>query len=141
MGALNMADSQAAGIRALNWTAIGFAILQSVCALALTLATAGTLIGISLLSAYSGFMQLAVSFHADWIRLPMIGIALAGALLNLWVLARLRRLRANPASAWRRQPADSRQLHREKIQLAVALATIALVAIEASLHFHNHGHI
>ena len=141
MGALNMADSQAAGIRALNWTAVGFAILQSVCALALTLATAGTLIGISLLSAYSGFMQMAVSFHADWIRLPMIGVALAGALLNLWVLARLRRLRANPASAWRRQPADSRQLHREKIQLAVALATIALVAIEASLHFHNHGHI
>jgi hypothetical protein len=136
-----MVDSQTAGIRALNWTAIGFAILQSVCALALTLATAGTLIGVSLLSVCSGFMRLAVSFHADWIRLPMIGIALAGAILNLWVLARLRRLRANPASAWRRQPTDPRKLHREKIQLAVALATIALVVIEASLHFHNHGHI
>jgi len=136
-----MADSTAVRVRALNWTAIGVAILQSVCALALTLATAGTLIGISLLSAFSGFMRLAVAFHADWIRLPMIGIALAGALLNLWVLARLRRLRANPASAWRRQPADPRQLHREKIQLAVALATIVLVAIEACLHFHNHGHI
>ena len=133
-----MAVSQAAGIRALNWTAIGFAILQSVCALALTLATAGTLIGISLLS---GFMGVAVSFHADWIRLPMIGIALAGALLNLWVLARLRRLRANPASAWRRQPTDPKKLHREKIQLYVALSTIGLVVLEACLHFHNHGHI
>ena len=86
-------------------------------------------------------MRVAVSFHADWIRLPMIGIALAGALLNLWALARLRRLRANPASAWRRQPADPRQLHREKVQLAVALATIFLVAVEACLHFFNHGHI
>lgn len=136
-----MADSEAVGVRALNWTAIGFAVLQSVCALAVTLATAGTLIGISLLSAFSGFMHVAVSFHADWIRLPMIGIALAGALLNLWVLARLRRLRANPAGAWRRQPADHRQLRREKIQLAVALTTIALVVLEAGLHFHNHGHI
>lgn len=136
-----MADSRAVGVRALNWTAIGFAVLQSVCALAVTLATAGTLIGISLLSAFSGFMRVAVSFHADWIRLPMIGIALAGALLNLWVLARLRRLRANPASAWRRQPTDPKQLHREKIQLSVALATIALVVLEACLHFHNHGHI
>jgi len=136
-----MADSQAVGVRALNWTAIGFAVLQSICALAVTLATAGTLISISLLSAFSGLMRVAVSFHADWIRLPMLGIALAGALLNLWVLARLRRLRANPASAWRRKPADHAQLHREKIQLAVALATLALVAIEACLHFHYHGHI
>ena len=136
-----MADSQAVGIRALNWTAIGFAILHSVCALAVTLATAGTLIGISLLSAFSGFMRVAVSFHADWIRLPMIGIALAGALLNLWVLARLRRLRANPAGAWRRQPIDAKQLRREKVQLAVALATIVLVAIEAGLHIHFRGHI
>ena len=47
-------------------------------------------------------MRVAVAFHTDWIRLPMIGIALAGALLNLWVLSRLRRLRSNPASAWRR---------------------------------------
>jgi len=99
------------------------------------------LMGISLFVAFSGLMRLAVAIHADWIRLPMIGVALAGALLNLWVLARLRRLRANPASAWRRHPADTKQLHREKIQLYVALVTIALVALEAGLHLHYHGHI
>ena len=136
-----MADLQVSGVKALNWTAISFAVLQSICALALALSAAGALMGISLFVAFSGLMRLAVAIHADWIRLPMIGIALAGALLNLWVLARLRRLRANPASAWRRHPAGTKQLHREKIQLYVALVTIALVALEAGLHLHYHGHI
>jgi hypothetical protein len=136
-----MADVEVAGIRALSWTAIGFALLQSVCALALALAGGGALIGFSLLAAFSGLMRVAVAFHADWIRLPMIGIALAGALLNLWVWSRTRRLRANPAGAWRRQAPDLKQLHRERIQLAMALATILLVALEAGLHLHNHGHI
>ncbi|MGD0547682.1 MAG: hypothetical protein ABR991_07610, partial [Terracidiphilus sp.] len=111
------------------------------CALALALASAGALIGFSLLTAFSGLMRLAVDFHADWIRLPMIGIALTGALLNLWVLARLRRLRANPASAWRRHATDIKELRRERLQLSVALITIALVALEAGLHLHYHGHI
>ncbi|MGD0942201.1 MAG: hypothetical protein ABR905_21115 [Terracidiphilus sp.] len=136
-----MEDLKVSGVKALNWTAISFAALQSICALALALASAGALIGFSLLATFSGFMRLAVAFHADWIRLPMIGIALAGALLNLWVLARMRRLRANPASAWRRHPVDKNQLRREKIQFCVALVTIALVALEAGLHLHYHGHI
>jgi hypothetical protein len=136
-----MADFSPSGARAINWTAIGFAVLQSVCALALVLGSVGGLIGFSLLTAFSGLMRVAVAFHADWIRLPMIGIALAGALLNLWVLSRLRRLRANPASAWRRGEIDSKQMRKEKIQLAVALATIALVVLEAGIHLHNHGHI
>jgi hypothetical protein len=136
-----MGDLTGARVRTLNWTAIGFAILQSVCALALALGSVGALVGLSLLTAFSGLMRVAVSFHADWIRLPMIGLALVGALLNLWVLSRLRRLRANPASAWRRSEADPKDLRREKIQLAVALLTIMLVVLEAGLHLHNHGHI
>ncbi|MGA2277833.1 MAG: hypothetical protein ABSG00_09520 [Terracidiphilus sp.] len=136
-----MAILNVAGARALNWTAIGFALLQSVCALALVLGSMGALLSFSLLTAFSGVMHVAVAFHADWIRLPMIGIALAGALLNLWVLSRLRRLRSNPASAWRRSQPDPKQLRREKIQFLVALATIALVVLEAGLHLHNHGHI
>lgn len=136
-----MADFRLSGARAINWTAISFAVLQSVCALAFLLGSAGALIGFSLFTAFGGLMRVAVAFHADWIRLPMIGIALAGALLNLWVLSRLRRLRSNPASAWRRGAIDRKQLRREKIQLAVALATIALVVLEAGLHLHYHGHI
>lgn len=136
-----MADFQVTGLKALNWTAIVFAVLQSVCALALALSTAGALIGFSLLVAFSGLLRVGVALHADWIRLPMIAVALAGALLNLWVWARLRRLRTNPASAWRRQPGDSKQLRREWVQLSVALTTIVLVLLEAGLHLHNHGHI
>ncbi|MGA9071176.1 MAG: hypothetical protein WB424_13015 [Terracidiphilus sp.] len=136
-----MDDVRLSEVRVINWTAIGFAVLQSVCALAFALGSAGALIGFSLLTTFSGLMRVAVAFHADWIRLPMIGIALGGALLNLWVLSRLHRLRSNPASAWRRGTVDRKQLRREKIQLAVALATIALVVLEAGLHLHNHGHI
>jgi hypothetical protein len=136
-----MENFSGTGARAFNWTAIGLAVLQSVCALALVLGSVGALIGFSLITALSGLLQVAVVLHTDWIRLPMIGIALAGALLNLWVLSRLRRLRANPASAWRRNGADPVQLRQEKIQLAVALATIALVLLEVGLHLHNHGHI
>jgi hypothetical protein len=136
-----MEDLAEARVRVLNWTAIGFAILQSVCALALALGSLSALIGFSLLTAFSSLLRVAVAFHADWIRLPMITLALAGALLNLWVLSRLRRLRANPASAWRRGEIDAKQMRREKIQLAVALVTIALVVLEAGIHLHNHGHI
>jgi hypothetical protein len=128
-------------IRALNWTAIGCAVLQSVCALALVIGSAGTLAGVSLLTALGGLMRVAVAFHADGIRLPMLGLAATGALLNLWVLARLRRLRANPAGAWRRREADPQQLRRERLQLLVACATLALIALEMGLHLHNHGHI
>jgi hypothetical protein len=136
-----MADFRLSGARVINWTAIGFAVLQSICALAFVLGSAGALIGFSLLTAFGGLMRVAVAFHADWIRLPMIGFALVGALLNLWVLSRLRRLRSNPASAWRRGTIERKQLRREKIQLAVALATIVLVVLEAGLHLHYHGHI
>jgi hypothetical protein len=137
----HMADFRLSGARAINWTAISFAVLQSVCALAFFLGSVGALIGFSLFTAFSGLMRVAVAFHADWIRWPMVGIALAGALLNLWVLFRLRRLRSNPASSWRRGTIDQKQLRREKIQLTVALATIALVVLEAGLHLHYHGHI
>lgn len=125
----------------LSWPAVALALLQSLCALAALLAGIGTVLGISLLATFGGVLRAAQFLHADAIRLPMITAALLVAVLNLWVVGRTRRLRQNPAGAWRRRSPEARQLWHERVQVTVAVVTIILVLTEMSLHLHNHGHI
>ena len=80
-------------------------------------------------------------FHADWIRLPMIGLALIGSLLNLVILAQIRRLRHRPASQWRQVPLSRHQIRMERVQLVLSVATLVLIGIEEYLHFHLRHHL
>jgi hypothetical protein len=70
----------------------------------------------------------------------MIGLALLGSLLNLLVLAQLRRLRHRAASQWRQVPLSAYQIRLERAQLILSIATLVLIGIEEYLHFHWHNH-
>jgi hypothetical protein len=125
---------------AVAWSSFLFALLQSVCTF---FAAANGLrfavgLGSLVLSASAGAM--VDRFHADALRIPMIAFALGGSLLNLAVLAQIRRLRRRSASQWRQQPPSTRRLRMERLQVVLSVATLVLVAVEEILHFHFSGH-
>jgi hypothetical protein len=111
-----------------------FAILQSVCTFFAALDGLRTVIGIGSLVLADSAGKWIDSFHADWLRVPMIWIAVLGSLLNLLVLWQIRRLRANPAAAWRQKPVRPQKLRIERLQAAMAILTLLLVAIEERQH-------
>jgi membrane protein YdbS with pleckstrin-like domain len=80
-------------------------------------------------------------FHQDWIRIPMIVLALLGSILNLAILLQLRYLRKRPASQWRQQPLSPKRIRMERVQMLLSLATLLLIAVEELLHHHRAGHL
>ena len=57
-------------------------------------------------------------------------IAIAGSVVNLIAVRRIRRLRARPSSQWRMKPATTKQLRSESWQIGLAVLTFLLVAVE-----------
>ena len=138
-GTIDVKEDAAGVTGVVAWSSFLFALLQSVCtffAAANGLRFAGGL-GSLVLSAGAGAM--VDRFHADALRIPMVGLALAGSLLNLVILAQLRRLRRRGASQWRQQPLSPRKLRAERMQIVLSVATLVLVAVEEGLHYHYHG--
>jgi hypothetical protein len=123
------------------WSSFFFAVLQSVCTFFVALGGIQLLIGVGSLAAITQAGLVWDRFHADSIRLPMMGFALAGALVGLAALARVRRLRDRPAAQWRRRPLTSREILRERIQFTLALATLALIALEEIMHLRTFHHL
>jgi hypothetical protein len=125
--------------RALGFTGFVFILLQSVCAAVMTLSGLRFVIGVGALAAAAGLARVATGFHADRIRIPMMLVAVVGSLVNLYVVWRIRALRARPSSQWRMRPATPGQRRSESFQIWLALATLALVVAEAVLHRLLHG--
>jgi hypothetical protein len=123
------------------WSSLLFAVLQSICTFFAALDGLRTVVGISALVLADSTTKLIDSFHVDWLRVPMLSIAVAGSLLNLLVLWQVRRLRNNPAARWRQQPASARKLRMEWAQIALAALTLVLVAVEEYQHLHWAGHL
>jgi len=71
----------------------------------------------------------------------MMGLALLGVLLNLAVLAQVRYLRNRPASQWRQGALSQHKIRMERVQLALSVATVALIGIEEYLHLRSQGHL
>lgn len=115
-----------------------FALLQSICGAAVLLNGFQIAIGIGALTFTSGIGLAMARLHADWIRIPMIVIAVATALLNIALLVRVRRLRNRPAAQWRRKPLSRKQRRSEMLQWTFSIAALALVAIEEYLHMGFH---
>jgi hypothetical protein len=65
--------------------------------------------------------------------------ALAGSLVNLYIVGRIRRLRANPASQWRQQPVPKKKLNSERLQIALSIITLLLLLAEWVTHPMIHG--
>lgn len=123
------------------WSSFFFALLQSICTFFAALDGLRLVIGVGSLALSAGVTTVMDRFHANWIRVPMIGIALLGSLLNLTILMQLRRLRNRPASQWRQSPLSPHKIRVERWQMALSIATLALIGIEEYLHFHWCGHL
>jgi hypothetical protein len=115
-----------------------FILLQSACAAVTALSGLRLLIGIGSLAAASAGMKFLVALHADAIRIPMVILAVAGSVINLYVIWRIRSLRSRASSSWRVTPVTLEKKRTESIQIALAFLTLLLVAIEFSLHLHYH---
>jgi hypothetical protein len=120
------------------WSSFLFALLQSICSAVVAINGLRLAIGIGSLALSTGAGAAIVRFHADWIRVPMIVIALLGSLLNLAILMHVRHLRSRPAAQWRQKPLSLRQKRGELAQLVLSLATLALIGVEEYLHFNLH---
>ena len=128
----------------LRWASIGsvlFAFLQSVCAAVVAISGFRVLIGLGSVAAASGVISSMEAFHRDAIRIPMLVLALAGALANLYVVWRVRSLRARPAAKWRVQPVSPDKLRSERVQILLSVVTLILLVIEWALHWNFHHRI
>jgi hypothetical protein len=121
-------------IKLINWSALFFAVLQSVCSAFIALNGIRLLIGIGAFAAASGALKLAERMHIDAIRIPMMLLALVGSILNLVVLWQIWRLRRRSASAWRQQPVSRQKKTSEYFQFALSVLTLALLAAEFFAH-------
>ena len=119
------------------WSSFFFALLQSICTFFLALSGVRLVIGIGSVVLSAGAATALEKFHANWIRLPMVGLALLGSLLNLVVLVQIRNLRSRPASRWRQRPLSPKEVRMERVQWFLSFATLILVAIEEYLHWNR----
>jgi len=126
---------------AIAWSSFFFALLQSVCTFLAALDGLRLAIGITSVALSAGSGALLGRLHADWIRVPMVVLALLGALLNLIVLLQVRRLRNRPASRWRQVPVSPGKLRIERLQFALSIATFVLIAVEEYLHLGEFHHL
>ena len=117
-----------------NWSSLVFAILQSACTAVIAISGLRVAIGLSALAAAAGIHAPARGFHQDAIRIPMMVLAFLGAVLNLYVIWKVRRLRNRPAAQWRVQPVSKKKLNSERFQIALSILTLLLLAAEWIIH-------
>ena len=116
-----------------------FVLLQSACTAVTAISGLRLLIGLTSLTAASLIPGFLFTIHTDLIRIPMLIVAVAGSLVNLYVLWRIRSLRSRPSSQWRIQPPTAKQLRSERFQFVLSVLTLVLVVIESAIHHHLHG--
>jgi hypothetical protein len=119
---------------AVAWSSLAFAVLQSVCTFFAAMNGLRLGIGISSLVLAASTAAAIDHFHVDWLRVPMIFLAIVGSFVNLVVLWQIRRLRRLPAAQWRRSPQSPRTVRSERLQLALSVITLILVALEERQH-------
>jgi hypothetical protein len=124
--------------RWVTWSSFVFALLQSACTAVLAVSGIRVVIGVGALAAAAGTDAPARGFHQDAIRIPMLVIAVAGSLINLYVLWRVRSLRRRPAAQWRVQPLTRKEKRSEWLQFVLAIVTLLLVAVEWWTHSMLH---
>jgi hypothetical protein len=101
-----------------SMTSFIFIVLQSACTAVIAISGVRVAIGLSALAeATIGIHAPAGGFHRDVIRIPMMIAATSGSLINLYVIWRIRTLRARPSSQWRLQPVTRKQRRSEFLQM------------------------
>jgi hypothetical protein len=116
-------------------TSLIFVVLQSGCTAVIAISGVRVAIGLSgLVAATIGIHAPAGGFHRDAIRIPMMIAATLGSLVNLYVIWRIRTLRARPSSQWRARTVTAKQRRSELLQIALAILTLVLVVAEWITH-------
>jgi hypothetical protein len=128
-------------IKPIAWGSLLFAILQSICTFFAALGALRLALGLTWLGVAIGTARAIGSLHVDWLRIPMVILAVVGSLLNLLVLWQIRRLRSNPSAQWRQKPVTPRTLRMERLQALLALLTLVLIFFEERQHFLWHHHL
>ncbi len=121
-------------LRVFSWSSIAFALLQSACTAVIAISSVRVAIGLSALAAAAGIHAPAHGFHQDAIRIPMMALAFLGAVLNLFVIWKVRNLRSKPAAQWRQQPVTKKKLNSERFQIALSVLTLLLLTAEWITH-------
>lgn len=124
-----------------GWSSLFFAFLQSVCTFLMAMAGLRLIVGVGSLALSAEATALLDRLHAGWLRIPMVGLALLGAALNLIAILQIRRLRARPASQWRQTPVPASKLRMERLQFALSLITFVLIAFEEGFHLRLFHHL
>jgi hypothetical protein len=110
--------------------ALAMASLEAVCTFFVALSKLGMLV------AFTSFLSTVIvsRYHADVIRIPVLGVAFVVAALNMVVLWNRRRARNLPSAAWRRRPLTAYQRWRERLLVTASGLTIVLVVAEFWIH-------
>jgi MFS family permease len=130
-----------AGSRYVSISAFLFAALQALCPAVIAFSAVRVFIGLGALAIAAGTSAPPRGWHADWIRIPMMTIAAVAAVLNLFVIWHIRRLRARPAAQWRISPLSPGKLRSERLQIVLAILTFVCLAAEWITHpMMHHPH-
>lgn len=131
-----------ARFRWIGWSSLFLAMVQSVCTIFVALSGLRLLLGAAVFGAAIGVMKIADErIHIDAVRIPMVMFALAGAVFNLVALWQVRRLRGRAASAWRQKAVSRSKFASEKVQLALSVLTLVLLAVESFYHLKQTHHL
>jgi hypothetical protein len=122
-------------------TSFFFILLQSACTAVMALSGLRLIIGIGTLALAASGVRLLASIHGDAIRIPMEILAIVGSAFNLYVIWRIRSLRARPSSQWRVGPVTPEKRRAELLQIGLGILTLLLVAAEWAAHIRLHGTI
>ena len=126
---------------AIAWSSFFFALLQSVCTFFIAVNGLRLVIGAGALAISAGFVTDLTRFHQSWLRLPMLSLALVGAVLNIAVLIQIRVLRNRPASQWRQRPLSAGKIRMERVQWVLSVLTLVLLGVEEYLHLKLKGQV
>ncbi|HXE91678.1 MAG TPA: hypothetical protein VNK82_12035 [Terriglobales bacterium] len=121
-----------------TWPSVGalsLAATQAVCAGLVLLK------GVSLFTALFGLMAAGAgsSLHRDLVRIPVMTLAGAVALANLYTAWNGWRLRRLPAARWRVRPLSTAERRRLALVLTASFLTLALLAAEIYGHYALHA--
>jgi len=111
-------------------------LVEGACAILVASASAKLFVG---LGAVAGAVK-ASRLHADIIRIPVLLVSAAAALITLLVLWNAWRARNRSAARWRKKPMTLREKFSFTITLVACGLTLALVVGEVIEHpvFHVH---
>jgi hypothetical protein len=111
-------------------------LVEGACAILVASASAKLFVG---LGAVAGAVK-ASRLHSDIVRIPVLLVSAAAALITLLVLWNAWRARNRSAARWRKKPMTLRERLSLAISLLASVLTLALVIGEAIEHPILHVH-